>query len=100
MNGNDMKNLEIYKEIVEGNAKTAKEISIMSKNNALTAQALENLTINIQKLNDSNILHHEGIENRLDILNKWWFKVIILLIIALAMLAGIEKLTPFLEAFL
>ena len=100
MNGDDIKNLEIYKEMMEQNRIVSKEISSMSKNNALSAKALENLTENIQKLNDSNILHHTAIEERFDVFTKWWFKVIIVLIIMLAMLAGIEQLTPFLEAFI
>lgn len=90
-NTNDIKNLDLYKEIVDQNRKVSEELSNISYNNAKISEALDNIVVNIKQLNDENILHHAEISHSLKTLSDKILYIVIILVVALAVVAGAEK---------
>jgi len=91
VSNNDIKNLEIYKEIVDQNRRLSEEMAKISNVNNIMIDRLESLTINISKLNDNNVLHFTEVNKTLKILTNKIIRILIYLVIALSILAGAEK---------
>lgn len=66
---------------------------------ARTTETLDKVAKNLEQMNDKNILHHTEIQTSLKILNSWVFKLIIILVLALAVLAGVDKISPLVSSF-
>lgn len=88
----DMKNLDLYKEIVDQNNRVTRELSQISVTNDKIVTALDKVVNNISKLNDENVLHHSEVTKTVKILSDKILYVVILLVIALAIVAGAEKI--------
>lgn len=60
-----------------------------------TATALEGLQGAIKDMNDTNILHNSLLENNtkaISDIEKYWGRIVFILTIAIAILAGVEKI--------
>lgn len=65
-----------------------------AKLSSITAEALSGLKDAIKEMNDTNVLHTQTLkENSTAIGNieKFWGKIVFILVVAIAVLAGLEK---------
>jgi hypothetical protein len=97
---NDINNLELFKEIVDQNQKVTSVLNDLNKNTSLMTRALEQLSFNICKLNDENILHTTETNKLLKLLTGKILWIVVILVIVLSILAGVEKLQPVLTSLL
>lgn len=87
----DLRNLDLYKEIVDQNNRVTQELDKISYNNTKIADALDKVVTNIKNLNDENILHHTEVTRGLKTLSDKILYIVIILVVALAIVAGAEK---------
>jgi len=80
----DREAVEIYKEIAKTNAKLSVDV----------ASKLDRVADNLKELNDNSVLHQKEIMQILKIVSSKYFKLIIYLVIALALVAVGEKAIP------
>lgn len=84
----DREAVEIYKEIAKTNAKLSVDV----------ASKLDRVADNLKELNDNSVLHQKEIMQILKIVSSKYFKLIIYLVIALALVAVGEKAIPILTS--
>ena len=84
MKKDDIKNLELYKEIVEQNNKVTNSLNRV-------VVSLNNISNKLNKLNDESILHNIETNRQLSILSSKVFQLIMYLVGLLAVLAGINQ---------
>ena len=82
--------VEIYKDIAKTNAKLS--IDVASK--------LDRVADNLKELNDNSVLHQKEIMQVLKIVSSKYFKLIVFLVIALALVAVGEKAIPILTSMI
>ena len=92
----DIKNLDLYKEIVEQNNRVTRELNHITDTNNRIATVLDKVVANISELNDENILHHTEINKSLKILTDKILYIVIILVIALALVAGATRIVEML----
>lgn len=65
-----------------------------AKLSTITAEALSGLKDAIKDMNDTNVLHTQTLKentNAIISIEKFWGKIVLILVVAVAVLAGLEK---------